>query len=544
MSFPGHDKGTLGSLIYSVHHDHSKHGIEQITPTSVQALHVAAHVDAIEQRILPELKRGKNVILDRYWWSTLVYGSITGVNRTALDKLIEFERVIWGDISPSAAILIRRDRPLDRDVPLELWNKLDREYVNLADQENDFYPVFTLDNRGALQTSVNQVLSFLKRSRIFHTSRLNKSRSGEDAKEQVLIDLNNQNVQEKTVPLVYSRLARAKATIIYDTYWHFAAERQNIFFKKFEGASPPWTNDLILSSYKFTNAYRASDRTSQYLIRNVIYRGDLPNDPSEVFFRIILFKLFNKIETWELMEKALGPLTYANYSFERYDRILTKAMRSGRTIYSAAYIMPSGGRLLGHRVKHRNHLKLVERMMADRLPLTIAGARGMEDGFKFLRAYPTIGDFLAYQFITDVNYSNITDFSEDEFTIAGPGAMDGIHKCFSDLGGLKEADVIKLTTDIQVEEFRKRGLEFRSLWGRPLQFIDCQNLFCEVDKYSRVKHPEHAGRSGRTRIKQKFTNAREPVDYWYPPKWGINDAIAESKEALTKHGNASQLKQR
>ena len=52
-------------------------------------------------------------------------------------------------------------------------------------------------------------------------------------------------------------------------------------------------------------AYRASDRVSQYLIRNVIYRHD--QGPEEVFFRIMLFKLFNKIETWELLEEHSGP---------------------------------------------------------------------------------------------------------------------------------------------------------------------------------------------------------------------------------------------
>ena len=34
-----------------------------------------------------------------------------------------------------------------------------------------------------------------------------------------------------------------------------------------------------LRAHKFTNAYRASDRVSQYLIRRVIYRADLPDDP-------------------------------------------------------------------------------------------------------------------------------------------------------------------------------------------------------------------------------------------------------------------------
>jgi len=77
---------------------------------------------------------------------------------------------------------------------------------------------------------------------------------------------------------------------------------------------PPWTDDPILSHFKFTNAYRASDRVSQFLIRNVIYQGD--QQPDEVFFRTILFKLFNKIETWQRLEKAFGPLTTRTFDLD------------------------------------------------------------------------------------------------------------------------------------------------------------------------------------------------------------------------------------
>ena len=77
----------------------------------------------------------------------------------------------------------------------------------------------------------------------------------------------------------------------------------------------PGPDNPVLATYKFTNAYRASDRVSQYLIRHVIYRADLPKSPREVFFRILLFKLFNKIETWELLERALGPITFEDYHF-------------------------------------------------------------------------------------------------------------------------------------------------------------------------------------------------------------------------------------
>ena len=83
-----------------------------------------------------------------------------------------------------------------------------------------------------------------------------------------------------------------------------------LFFARLRGCPPPWSEDEIITKHKFTNAYRASDRVSQYLIRRVIYRDDLPGDRREVFFRIILFKLFNKIETWELLEEQVGAITW------------------------------------------------------------------------------------------------------------------------------------------------------------------------------------------------------------------------------------------
>ena len=198
-----------------------------------------------------------------------------------------------------------------------------------------------------------------------------------------------------STPTIISSRLPAKPTVVFDTYWRFAAERQKIFFNKLQNTPMPWTDDSTLSVYKFTNAYRASDRTSQYLIRQVIYGPDLPSSNKEVFFRIMLFKIFNKIETWQLLEEKLGEITYAEYSFERYDKVLTEAMESGKRIYSAAYIMPSGGKTLGHTTKHRNHLELIERMMGDELPKQLADTPSMQRGFELLLASPPIGNFLA-----------------------------------------------------------------------------------------------------------------------------------------------------
>jgi hypothetical protein len=327
----------------------------------------------------------------------------------------------------------------------------------------------------------------------------------------------------KKAPTVFSNLSPAKPTEVFDTFWHFASERQAVFFKRLRGYPFPWSEDPILRRYKFTNSYRASDRVSQYLIKNVIYEGD--QSPDEVFFRTILFKVFNRIETWKMLEGQFGMMSYRDYSYDRYDALLTGAMERGERIFSAAYIMPSGGRSSRYARKHRYFLRLIERMMRDAVPECLGEARSMKQAFEILHEYPMMGDFLAYQYVTDLNYSEVTDFTEMEFVVPGPGARSGIRKCFSDLGGLNETEIIKVVTDRQEKEFDRLGLDFETLWGRPLQLIDCQNLFCEVDKYARVAHPYARGATGRTRIKQTYLPNPEPLGYWYPPKWGINDRI-------------------
>lgn len=351
-------------------------------------------------------------------------------------------------------------------------------------------------------------------------------------KKQSILEINREDATSNIQSMpVTNHLHPLRLTPVFDSYWKFAAERQNVFFSRLSNDPQPWTNDPIILAHKFTNSYRASDRVSQYLIRNVIYRDDLPDTAHEVLFRTLLFKLFNKIETWELLEHTFGAVTYKDYTFERYDNVLKQAMQAGARIYSAAYIMPPGGSAFGHSAKHQNHLRLLEQMMTDKLAEKLAGLKKMQSAFELLKSYPTIGDFLAYQFVTDINYTEITDFSEMDFVVPGPGARDGIKKCFADRANLNEAEIIRLMADGQEREFERLGINFQSLWGRRLQLIDCQNLFCEVDKYARVAHPQIAGISGRTRIKQKFTPTGHLLTPWYPPKWGINEKIKETVAA-------------
>ena len=309
-------------------------------------------------------------------------------------------------------------------------------------------------------------------------------------------------------------------TVVYDSYWRFAAERQAMYERRLGGAPGPWTPDPILRSFRFTNTFRAADRVSQYLISEVQYREDRSQAPAELFFRTILFKIFNRIATWKLLERNHGPLAWQSADLDAIAATLNRAMDSRDRIYSAAYIMPSPK--LGRGRKHENHLALVEMMMLDGLPARLQRAASLREVYELLKPYPGLGPFLAFQYTIDLNYSNMLNFDESGFVVAGPGALDGVAKCFGPSAAHDAEAVIYEMAARQDQEFRRLGLHFEGLFGRPLQPIDCQNLFCEISKYARVAHPEVRGLSDRSRIKQTFRPDGDPIATpFFPPRWGL-----------------------
>lgn len=144
LSFPGKEDGTLGAHVYKLHHDALSFGVTQMSPFSLQLLHVAAHIDAIECRILPLIKQGTSVLLDRYWWSTMVYGLATGVPKPQLEKLISMERSSWSTILPTTLFLLRRQQPPEISPLLDA-------YENLVAQETQKYPIVLIKNDSQIE---------------------------------------------------------------------------------------------------------------------------------------------------------------------------------------------------------------------------------------------------------------------------------------------------------------------------------------------------------------------------------------------------------
>ena len=141
ISFPGREPGSLGNLIYEIHHDSNKLGVTHVQPTALQLLHVSAHIDALHKTIGPALKAGENIVLDRYWWSTVVYGRTTAVDENSILLMIELEKLHWAGFKPSVVFLLDRPTPGRVEQTPEAYKRLQSAYAELARSEGASYKV-------------------------------------------------------------------------------------------------------------------------------------------------------------------------------------------------------------------------------------------------------------------------------------------------------------------------------------------------------------------------------------------------------------------
>jgi hypothetical protein len=309
---------------------------------------------------------------------------------------------------------------------------------------------------------------------------------------------------------------------VFDIYWTFAAERHRVFESRISGNPGPWTDDRILNTFKFCNVYRAADRVSQYLIREICYADD--TEAADRAFQIVAFRMFSNNQTWDTLKLILGGNpTLADLRDGSFETALSRVKDLNGRLYTGAFILCATD-AYGHSAKHLNHVELFKDMfLRQSLAEKIQSAPSLAQVYDLVHGFPLMGDFMSYQIAIDLNYSELTNFSENDFTQPGPGALRGIKKVFTDTGAMSPSDVIMWMVDHQDDEFERLDLPFNGLWGRSIHAIDAQNLFCEVDKYCREAVP--ALSSARSRIKARFSPSPEAMPLFFPPKWGINDAL-------------------
>lgn len=321
-------------------------------------------------------------------------------------------------------------------------------------------------------------------------------------------------------------MAKANLSIIpndavFRYYFYFIQERMNMFWRKCKGKTI-LTEDPILREYKFTNVYRACDRVSQYLLSHVIYNNVEAYAPKDMLLRILVFKIFNKIETWEYLKQTYGEITTEHFDVKQISRLLSERQQYA-PIFNNAYMMTGSHKRYDYlHSKHEKWLTMVrEEFLGENVAEKILHAKSLEEVYRHLRKCSFLGGFLAYQYAIDFNYSPYINFDENSFVVAGIGAIRGIQKCFLSYGKTYE-DAIRYTQQHFVELQERYGYtDFKPFDNHTPTLLDLQNCFCETDKYLRAKMPDLL--VGNKRIKQKYKPSLEPIHYFFPPKWEVKN---------------------
>ncbi len=160
FAFPGNESGTVGRLIYDLHHKPETFGVQSVTPACLQVLHAAAHIDAIQTKIRPAFERGDTIIMDRFWWSTIIYGREAGVDERTLELLELLARHHWGFAIPSAAFVLfgpkeRLQKAGGNGLQLRL------AYCRFLESLETEFPVYSIERQDDRSSYAEQIVAKL-----------------------------------------------------------------------------------------------------------------------------------------------------------------------------------------------------------------------------------------------------------------------------------------------------------------------------------------------------------------------------------------------
>lgn len=277
-------------------------------------------------------------------------------------------------------------------------------------------------------------------------------------------------------------------------YLEFVHERHNVWERRRAGDPQPWTYDPVLAGNKFTNVFRVLDYGSQFLVKELL---DPDLSPRDILARCFLYRYTNLPATWTWWREQLGRYPVADDLGERLCDLFAQRLASGALSYSAAYIIHPMN-TVGTGPKFNLIVKVARGMFGPGSALMedFLAAETQAERYEILKAPRGVGAFMAMQILTDWGYSTQCGVDrEDEFVVAGPGAIRGANALGA---GSKPLERIHWAYRVLRDEPDTPALP----GGREPSLMDVQNTFCEFSKYVRHKakaprtqpySPEHSG---------------------------------------------------
>ena len=278
-------------------------------------------------------------------------------------------------------------------------------------------------------------------------------------------------------------------------FFQYACERYSIMLAKNNGQEPPWTNDWVLQQYRFCNVFREDDKVTTWIRENV--REPMRNDPS-VLGALVIARWFNKIETLEILKSKDACTSWhapANLFYHWDLEEMAKRLRDQKPLVTGAYIIktPNGmNKLDGIIWCLQQFLPFAEQLCAS----IEQGEITLEHLTNVLAMYPYLGQFMAYEVVTDMRHTDFMKDAPDIMTWAnpGPGAARGLGRVMCDdptayqtgrkrdskalMSGMHQ--LLDLSTDEQYWPQEWPSWEMREV----------EHTLCEFDKYDRAHNEE------------------------------------------------------
>lgn len=282
-------------------------------------------------------------------------------------------------------------------------------------------------------------------------------------------------------------------------FFNYAELRERIRINRENGLFPPWTNDPILQQYRFCNIFREDDKTTRWFRENI--RDELNGSPN-VLLATAAFRWFNRIEIGEiLLAPEIGLVNNAGNwdSTAAYHLIMEHFPDGPWTTGSYIIMTPKGMNKLD------GVLWCIDQFAkdAEHLGCRMEGEEASLEGvWEVLQTYPFLGQFMAYEVVTDLRHTYLLDEAEDINTWAnpGPGAARGLSRIY--FNNTHEFNRQRLV-DRQEMMYRMQDLlrlsREKQYWPwpeRPWEMREVEHTLCEFDKYQRAK-------SGQGRPRQK-----------------------------------------
>lgn len=344
----------------------------------------------------------------------------------------------------------------------------------------------------------------------------------------------------------------------------FIHDRYEIHLKKdVEKLPAPWTANSILQQVKFTNVRREHDRQSQNYI-NLIASRDISWFGK--FWNTVMFRMFNVASLWEYVYpeavsihtlpselgvyyqkfkelEYLGKPLFTNafntgglkqsLALPEYDHVTCRAQRRDEMIIkgedgSDINYKLERERLLSGELKSPDfepympmrvirYVAKAANVLLPTLHADILKAGSQQEAYEMLLQIRGFSRFLAYQVFVDLTYCPEFQFSENEFTVSGPGCDAGVKLWFDGTDGMTPEECLFWLRDNADEVFGKKF--FYDLFSdlpehdRCVNVQNLENVACEFSKYHRCNQQISEGKKPRGKVSTErlVSNTKSPT---------------------------------